>query len=76
MMSPGRNLLAVRRFESGDIYFIHVPPAMCRKPIEEWNPPPLQPAHAHPAVYPPKNVIAVAKVQEGWVTTAFSFYAN
>ena len=65
MMSPGRNLLAVRSFDSGDIYFIHVPPAISRNPIEEWNPPPLQSGHAHPAVYLPKNVIALAKVQEG-----------
>lgn len=58
---PGRNLLVGYHHESNAVNLIHIPPAMSRKPIEQWSLPPFQFRLFGHTTYPPKDVLVAVE---------------
>jgi hypothetical protein len=60
----GRNLVASYNYQSGNIEFLYVPPALSGKPIEQWTVPfPFERLRC--TAYPPKNIlVAIEKDEE------------
>jgi hypothetical protein len=61
---PGRNLVAKYPEEPGSIEFIHVPPAISGKPVEQWEIPVPLKSSAYFAAYPPKNILIVLEMEK------------
>lgn len=60
----GRNIIAVCS-QSNNIDFLHIPPAISRKPPERWSIHELPFRTSRYTAYPPKNILVIAEQEEG-----------
>jgi len=68
-MFLGRNLFATSSYQLNNIDFLHIPPAISRKPVKQWGIHTLPFVASHYIAYPPKNILVATEEEEGQVNT-------